>query len=282
VPLPATRWEFATRAADPGQIGLSRSNVTYEGVQIGSFSIGGGGTTLTVALNTNATVTATQALARNITFINESSTATFGSRTAGFRLDDGDGDESTSLTRNKTITVNNPPVATDDETRILLDTSDTPIAVLDNDEDPDSDTLTISEITQPSHGSARIDGDVVRYTPDAGYEGSDSFTYTISDGNGGSDTATVNLTVGLSIVYLPMHFVAPLVPDLVVEFSISPATPEAGEDGTIEVRVTNQGTGPANAFWVDFYLNPSRAPGVNDPWNEVLCPHALLRPGLVL
>jgi hypothetical protein len=35
----------------------------------------------------------------------------------------------------------------------------------------------------------------VSYTPNANFFGTDSFTYTVSDGNGGSDTATVNITV---------------------------------------------------------------------------------------
>jgi hypothetical protein len=39
-----------------------------------------------------------------------------------------------------------------------------------------------------------IDG-VVRYVPDKHYSGTDSFTYTVSDGRGGTATATVKVTV---------------------------------------------------------------------------------------
>ena len=35
----------------------------------------------------------------------------------------------------------------------------------------------------------------VTYTPDANYNGTDTFTYDISDGNGGTDTATVTITI---------------------------------------------------------------------------------------
>jgi hypothetical protein len=38
-------------------------------------------------------------------------------------------------------------------------------------------------------------GTGLTYAPNAGFNGSDSFTYTVSDGNGGTDTATVNVTV---------------------------------------------------------------------------------------
>ena len=36
------------------------------------------------------------------------------------------------------------------------------------------------------------------YTPNTGFVGVDSFSYTISDGKGGSDTATVTITVGMN------------------------------------------------------------------------------------
>ncbi|NQV56338.1 MAG: tandem-95 repeat protein, partial [Rhodospirillales bacterium] len=49
---------------------------------------------------------------------------------------------------------------------------------------------------QPAHGTVVINADgTVTYTPDANYSGSDSFTYTISDGQGGTASATVSLTV---------------------------------------------------------------------------------------
>ncbi len=69
--------------------------------------------------------------------------------------------------------------------------------VLANDTDPNAgDMLTVIGNTDPSNGTVTIDanGDYT-YTPDADYNGPDSFTYTVSDGNGGTDTATVNLTV---------------------------------------------------------------------------------------
>jgi hypothetical protein len=57
------------------------------------------------------------------------------------------------------------------------------------------EALTVTAVTQGSHGSVSFTAAGVSYTPDANFNGSDSFTYAISDGNGGSDTATVNVTV---------------------------------------------------------------------------------------
>jgi phosphodiesterase/alkaline phosphatase D-like protein len=89
---------------------------------------------------------------------------------------------------------NNPPNAMDDSATTDEDTA-VIIDVLANDGDVDGDDLTVSSITQPANGSAVNNGSDVTYTPDADYCGSDSFTYTVGDGNGGSDTATVDVSV---------------------------------------------------------------------------------------
>ncbi|WP_162276021.1 Ig-like domain-containing protein, partial [Roseimaritima ulvae] len=88
-----------------------------------------------------------------------------------------------------------PPVANDD-----VATTDAGVAVeissLSNDTDLDGDTLRIVSVTQPSNGGAEINAaGTLTYTPDLGFSGNDQFQYTIDDGNGGSDTALVTVTV---------------------------------------------------------------------------------------
>jgi hypothetical protein len=92
-------------------------------------------------------------------------------------------------------TTNNPPNAVDDTATVNEDSINNVINVLINDTDPDSNPLSITSVTDPPHGTAANNVTSVTYTPDADYFGSDSFNYTISDGNGGSDTATVNVTI---------------------------------------------------------------------------------------
>ena len=62
--------------------------------------------------------------------------------------------------------------------------------------DPDGDTLTLSKVTDPAHGTlGAISAGAVTYTPAAGYFGPDSFTYKASDGTANSTPATVSITV---------------------------------------------------------------------------------------
>ena len=89
---------------------------------------------------------------------------------------------------------NDGPVAVDDTATTSEDTPVT-IDILNNDSDPDGDTLTVISVTQGAHGSVINNGSDVTYTPDPSFSGVDSFTYTISDGHGGTDTATVTITV---------------------------------------------------------------------------------------
>lgn len=90
---------------------------------------------------------------------------------------------------------NSPPVANDDFASVQVWNSVT-IAVLANDSDPDNDPLTVISVTQGGFGSVAIvnNGTAVDYYA-GGVSGSDSFSYTISDGNGGTASATVYVTV---------------------------------------------------------------------------------------
>ena len=90
---------------------------------------------------------------------------------------------------------NKPPVAVADSvwTPVGMAVS---VSVLGNDRDPDLGPaeLRVSALGSPAHGTVALNGSVVQYVPAPGYQGADSFTYTVSDGDL-SATATVNVTV---------------------------------------------------------------------------------------
>jgi uncharacterized repeat protein (TIGR01451 family) len=86
-----------------------------------------------------------------------------------------------------------PPVANDDTLTTAEDVDGT-VDVLANDSDPDGDTLTIVDWTSGANALVECATDCT-YKPFFGFSGSDSFTYTVDDGNGERDTATVSVTV---------------------------------------------------------------------------------------
>ncbi len=115
-----------------------------------------------------------------------------------YTVSDSQGNQATASVT-VTITQNVAPTAQSD----VATTSEGQAVVIDvlaNDTDSNGDPLTISGITQPTNGNVAVNLDgTVTYTPGSGFVGSDSFSYTIDDGQGNQDTATVDVTVtGLS------------------------------------------------------------------------------------
>ena len=90
---------------------------------------------------------------------------------------------------------NASPVAVNDAANTSRNTA-AAIAVLANDTDADGDTLSVTSVTAPAHGTASVNANgTVLYTPALNYEGADSFVYAISDNQGGSSSATVSVTI---------------------------------------------------------------------------------------
>jgi MYXO-CTERM domain-containing protein len=90
---------------------------------------------------------------------------------------------------------NQPPSAVDDSATTDENTPVT-VDVLANDNDPDGDTLTVTIGGAPTSGTAVVNADdTITYTPSTNFSGTDSLAYTVNDGTGGSDSATLDLTV---------------------------------------------------------------------------------------
>ena len=89
---------------------------------------------------------------------------------------------------------NNAPIAVGDVATTSSGTAVT-IDVLDNDSDPDNDSLTVTAVSNVVNGTATIGLDnTVTFVPVAGFSGSGGFTYTVSDGTAVS-SAPVSVTV---------------------------------------------------------------------------------------
>ena len=162
--------------------------------------------------------------------------------------------ETTTVTINVSP-VNDPPVAIDDSGR-SPDGRPVTVAILGNDSDPEGDTLTVTRIAGvalPPGGSVTIPEGVVTlnangtitFTPKAGFQGQVVFPYEISDGNGGTATASV------TIIVVPAPPVNPPEP----ETSLPPSYPLFG----------NQAGEPSVYFAGDFSNGIIRLPIPFDP-----------------
>jgi Bacterial Ig domain len=101
------------------------------------------------------------------------------------------------------VAANNPPKAKDDNASTLVGVTINSIDVLSNDSDPDGDTLTITSVgATTGGGSVSLNGSTISFTPGASAV-NDSFSYTISDGKGGTDTAVVRVKVTTPIINQP-------------------------------------------------------------------------------
>jgi|GEM_PF-6576510 len=118
-----------------------------------------------------------------------------GSDSFTYTISDGHGGTDTATVTVNVTPVNDAPDALDDAATTAEDTPVT-ISVLANDTDIENDPLSVSSVTAPAKGSVVINADgTITYTPNANFNGADSFTYTVSDSHGGTDTANVSITV---------------------------------------------------------------------------------------
>lgn len=115
-----------------------------------------------------------------------------GPETFGYTLSDGQGSSAAAVTIG---VVNSAPVARPDAAATDTGTAVT-VAVLDNDEDPNGDLLTLAGVAAAAHGTiVRNPDGTLTYTPAAGFYGTDSISYAIEDPERLADSAVLTITV---------------------------------------------------------------------------------------
>ncbi len=112
-----------------------------------------------------------------------------------YKVSDGDLESGEATVSIAITAVNDAPSAASDTARTTINRA-VSANVLANDTDPDGDNLSASVAGQPAKGRVvKNSNGALKYTPPRNFVGNVSFTYRASDGNGGSDTATVRITV---------------------------------------------------------------------------------------
>ncbi len=163
----------------------------------GSYSGG------TLRLTGSATLAQYQTALRSVRYANNDSTPTASTRTITFTVTDISNGQSNSTYRNITFSAtNNPPVITEgSSTTVTMDQNSSPTAfsLTLNATDADYHSISWSISGAASHGTASASGNgdsmEILYEPEEDFNGSDSFIVQASDGNGGTDTITVNVTI---------------------------------------------------------------------------------------
>ena len=123
-----------------------------------------------------------------------------------------------------------------DDTATTLEGFATFVDAAANDTDANGDDLLVLTVGAAMNGMTQVDDDGVRYVPDPGFIGTDSFTYTVVDGNDGSDEGTVTVTV-IDIPENVQPFASPD-PETDDSFGIGVSSvPDVNADGIDDVLV---------------------------------------------
>ncbi|MGS2724450.1 retention module-containing protein, partial [Porticoccus sp. GXU_MW_L64] len=161
-----------------------------------------------------------------------------------YSIDDGQGGTDTATVSIAVNAANDAPVAVDDTVTTDEDTPLNNIDVLANDTDQDGDPLSVTNATA-TNGTVTINPDgTLNYTPNNNFNGVDTVTYTVDDGNSGTANGTLTVTVN------PVNDA----PELT--FTPGSVTEDSALDGSVVGTFT--ATDPDGTPSVDF------APGSND------------------
>ena len=160
----------------------------------------GDGGPLTVTVVTNPTHGALVQIASGSgAFVYRPDADFHGVDTFVYRVTDTDGDSDTATVTITVASVNDRAEAVADNVTTAEDTAIT-IDVLANDRDADSDPLTATVLTVPAHGAlVPLSNGVYRYTPLPGFNGTDTFVYSVQDpstapGQGAVTAVTIVVT----------------------------------------------------------------------------------------
>ncbi len=116
-----------------------------------------------------------------------------------YTVSDGFDETDSAVASFEVTAVNDAPAASDDTlSTVAEDSGQRTIlsgTLLANDTDVDNQTLAITVVDDAVGGTVSLSGGDVLFTPTGNFTGEASFTYTVSDGDGGTDTATARFNV---------------------------------------------------------------------------------------
>jgi len=264
-----------TSAPTNGDLFNSTDQLTGTGLQCDTNVLGG-------CSAYNLFVSSSEIASGNFKFVPDSNVN--GNTVAAFGFNVHDGTEYSSGIGTSIVinlgSVNDAPVAVDDSYSVDYGAtlSVSASGVLINDTDVDGDTLTITSNTNPSYyDTFNINSDgSFTYTPDSSQTSlTDSFVYTISDGNGGSDTGSVTINLAKTIsMSLSSTFNETNTDPGTFNFSASGANAEYGTDNDGDTYSVILETNGSNAY-LKTYVSGDLQDGSNSiPYSNLKYNHS--------
>ena len=163
------------------------------------------GDALTYSLLTNASNGTTSLIGNEVTYT--PNTNYNGSDSFTFTVSDGELTSAPATVNISIVAVNDTPMAT---AQSVTGNEDSPQIITLAGSDIDGDPLIFALVTNSLNGTSTLSGNVLTYTSNTNYNGSDSFTFTVSDAGLTSSPATVNITV-VPVNDLPVISSTPLI-----------------------------------------------------------------------
>jgi hypothetical protein len=118
-----------------------------------------------------------------------------GELSVGVTVNDGNADSNEYALVITVNPVNDIPLARDDSGTAEQDSSSSLYDVLANDQDADNDQLLVQSLEYAGNGLVSIVSNQISYAPAIGFSGSETISYTVNDGQGGSANAMLNIQV---------------------------------------------------------------------------------------
>jgi VCBS repeat-containing protein len=180
-----------------------------------------------------------------------------------YAISDGNGGSDSASVTVTVTAVNDNPVAANDSAVTNEDTQ-VSVAVLAGDSDADpADTLSVTSCAGASNGAVVRNGNNCEFTPAQNFNGQGSFNYAISDGNGGTDSASVTVVIqpindepSMAVnpdVYVSLTDIAnPAAQNLACQFDFGPDDEDASQAvAEMNVSIINDTNGVLTAIDVD-------------------------------
>lgn len=187
-----TTTRVANRAPLAVADGAGVTASAYVDIQVRSNDSDPDGDALAVTAVSPVTGGGSAAILGGGAYVRYTAPASGGVKTFTYSVNDGRGGGASASVTVTVTAVNHDPVAYDDTGSTTVGAS-TPIPVTANDSDPDGDSLTVAAVSPATGGSASVGPYVIYTAPNA--VGQYSFTYTVSDGHGGSASSSVTIDV---------------------------------------------------------------------------------------